>query len=123
MIIALSRFLSVQSLIGVLQFLKTLRPPDNLRGNEMLRRQKIEEWERRTHQKPDLVNLVPRGKRGKPIKGVKIPVRNWDELEAFWRRQEERMIGWDERVSGEEIDLWGSEGTSEDREEEGIGGT
>ena len=88
----------------------------------MLREQKIREWEIRTHQRPDLENLVPRGKRGKPIKVVKVPVRNWEELEAFWRRQDERMIGWDERVSGGEIDLWGSEGTSEDREEEEIGG-
>ena len=89
----------------------------------MLRRQKIEEWERRTHQKPDLKNLVPRGKRGKAIKVIKIPVHNWEEMKAFWRRQDERKIGWDERVSGGEIDLWETEGILEDREEEGIGGT
>ena len=124
MIIALSRFLSVQNLTEVSPYLKPIfHPPVNLRGNQMLREQKIREWEIRTHQKPDLENLVPRGKRGKPIKVVKIPVGNWDDLEAFWKRQDERMVGWDERVSGGEIDLWDSEGTSEDREEEGIGGT
>ena len=87
----------------------------------MLREQRIREWETRTHQRPDLENLVPRGKR-KPIKVRKIPVRNREELAAFWRRQDERKIGWDKRVSGGEIDLWETEGILEDREEEGIGG-
>ena len=89
----------------------------------MLREQKIREWEIRTHQRPDLENLVPRGKRGKKIKVVKIPVHNWEEMKAFWRRQDERAIGADEQVSGGEMILRDSEGILEDREEEGIGGT